>query len=399
MKIAIIDNAHIVKTKDGKYYSKTIYSYDFFKRYLDSFSAVRFITKVKDLDSNFIDHDKYLRVDGPNVEIYEIPWYRGLKQMVSKIFKIRKAIRHSLDGYDGYVLRLAQVESYLFDLFAKKKNKSYIVELVNDPNLFMDMNFIFRKINVMFTKKIIKKAIGVSYVTEKYLQKKYPSIAHKTDYKKGFTSHYSSINLYNDQISEPKTEFFENEIIKIVHVSNSIESDIKGHSTVINVAKVLREKNIPIRVTFIGSGSQVPLFEKQIEKFNLQQDVKFIGSIADKKILLNKLRESDLMVLPTRLEGLPRVIIEAMAAGLPCISTSIAGIPELLDSNFLFNFNDYEGFAKKIIEMYNHPELMVEQSKLNVDKVKEYENSKLQKRRAEFYNLFKKHLEHTKVIV
>ena len=55
IKLAIVDNAHVIKTSSGEYYSKTVYSYDFFKRYLDSFDSVRFITKVKVLKHDDID--------------------------------------------------------------------------------------------------------------------------------------------------------------------------------------------------------------------------------------------------------------------------------------------------------------------------------------------------------
>ena len=72
----------------------------------------------------------------------------------------------------------------LIRFICKKNKKKYIVELVNDPNLFMDMSYLFRRINVIYTRKIIKKAIGVSYVTKDYLQSKYPSLAHKTNFKK-----------------------------------------------------------------------------------------------------------------------------------------------------------------------------------------------------------------------
>ncbi len=397
IKLAIVDNAHVIKTSSGEYYSKTVYSYDFFKRYLDSFDSVRFITKVKVLKHDDIDFKSYMRVDGPKVEIFELPWYQGIKGLLKNILKIRKTVRNSLEGCDGYLLRLAQVECYLFDLFAKKNKKKYIVELVNDPNLFMDMNYLFRRINVIYTRKIIKKAIGVSYVTKDYLQSKYPSLAHKTNFKKGFTNYYSTIDLYDDQILSVKTDFFEQDIFRIVHVSNSIESDIKGHSTVIKVANNLKQLNIPFKVTFIGSGTKVPHYKALIQKLNLANEVEFYGTIVHKNELLTKLRENDLLLLPTRLEGLPRVIIESMAVGLPSISTPIAGIPELLDKEFMYKYNDYNGITNKIVELYSNKDKMVQISKKNIEKVKEYEYSKLILRRKSFYKNFRDYLEKQRI--
>ena len=83
MKLLLVDNAHIYKTKDGKYFTPSIYSYDFFKRYLNSFSSVRFAAKTKYLDN--AQHKNLLRVDGPQVEIFEIPWYDGLNDLRKNI--------------------------------------------------------------------------------------------------------------------------------------------------------------------------------------------------------------------------------------------------------------------------------------------------------------------------
>ena len=50
MKLLVVDNAHIYKTKEGKYYSTSIYDNSFFKRYLNVFDSVRFCAKVKLVD-------------------------------------------------------------------------------------------------------------------------------------------------------------------------------------------------------------------------------------------------------------------------------------------------------------------------------------------------------------
>ena len=79
-----------------------------------------------------------------------------------------------------------------------------------------------------------------------------------------------------------------------------------------------------------------------------------------------------------------------MAVGLPCISTPVDGIPELLPADCLILPMDTEGFVKKIIALLNAPECLNEMSKQNVSKAKDYEESILQHRRDIFYDRLKK---------
>ena len=59
--------------------------------------------------------------------------------------------------------------------------------------------------------------------------------------------------------------------------------------------------------------------------------VNFVGRISGHEEMFKFLKDCDLMVFPSKSEGLPRTLIEAMAVGLPCRSSNVEGIPELLD--------------------------------------------------------------------
>ena len=92
------------------------------------------------------------------------------------------------------------------------------------------------------------------------------------------------------------------------------------------------------------------------------------------------------MIFPSTSEGLPRVLIEAMATGLPCLSTPVGGIPELLDDNLLFNPNDSVSFANKTAEIFSNNELYNQLSEQNYNRALEFEKNTLDKKRDEFYN-------------
>ena len=101
------------------------------------------------------------------------------------------------------------------------------------------------------------------------------------------------------------------------------------------------------------------------------------------------MKSCDLMVFPSKSEGLPRTIIEAMAVGLPCISTNVGGIPELLDHKYLFSPPDVEGFAAEVCRLIDNPKELEKMSRENSKRAKDYSSDVLTERRTTFYKKLK----------
>lgn len=104
----------------------------------------------------------------------------------------------------------------------------------------------------------------------------------------------------------------------------------------------------------------------------------------------NFLEKSDLFVLPTKAEGLPRVIIEAIAKGLPTVTTPASGNPELISKEWLVDFDDVDGYAEKIKSLVQDKELYERVSRENYNHSMKYESSILQERRDQFYSRLRK---------
>jgi hypothetical protein len=94
------------------------------------FEEVCFLVKTKYVDS--IDTDNYLLTSGEGLEIFELPWYQGLKAMLRLMDKLILRYRKACDGCDCYIFRIAQIESYLTFMLGKKRGKPFAVEVVND---------------------------------------------------------------------------------------------------------------------------------------------------------------------------------------------------------------------------------------------------------------------------
>jgi glycosyltransferase involved in cell wall biosynthesis len=82
-----------------------------------------------------------------------------------------------------------------------------------------------------------------------------------------------------------------------------------------------------MRLFLAGNGSERPALEAQCRSQNLAGTITFLGERSDVQELLNM---ADAFVMTSRTEGLPMALIEAMAAGLPCVATAVGGIPAVL---------------------------------------------------------------------
>lgn len=127
---------------------------------------------------------------------------------------------------------------------------------------------------------------------------------------------------------------------------------IKGYDVAIDACAVLARNNIDFTYTIVGGLGAGEEFQFQIAQMGLKNNVSFIGTKSQNKIW-NLYRESDLLILPSHAEGIPNVVLEAMACGLPVISTSCGGVSDVISNDqngWLVPVRDPEALANQIIE-------------------------------------------------
>ena len=105
------------------------------------------------------------------------------------------------------------------------------------------------------------------------------------------------------------------------------EKDLR---TLLRAVTLLRAAGWPAQVTLIGDGPERSRLEAQARTLGISDAVTWLGYVGDRERYLAALRASDLFVLPSLSEGVPKVLVEAMACGLPVIASSAGAIPELL---------------------------------------------------------------------
>lgn len=168
------------------------------------------------------------------------------------------------------------------------------------------------------------------------------------------TVHHLGIDVNRFQPVEDKAEVLQR--LELLTVGRLVEK--KGHASVI---KALRDFSCKEdwRYTIAGDGPLLPWLERLAAELGVQEKIRFTGPLKEKEIL-PLYRDSHIFLLPSvtgpdgDCEGIPMVLMEAMAMQLPIISTWHSGIPELVEdgkSGFLVEENDSAGIKAYLIKL------------------------------------------------
>ena len=386
MKQLLLSSDEYVYLFNGQYFFEE-FTNALISRYLNVFDKIRFAARTKVVYSETELGIYNVPVTDGRIEIYAIPFFQGPKEYAIRFFEVKKAAKRTVEKCDAAIIRVPSTIGFVIVNEVRKKKIPYAVEVVANPSIEIANS---NNILVKFLMKIIhrqqliacKHADGASYVTQNALQKIYP--AKKRDH---FESYYSSVELPNIFFKGSRKYPKHNPFI-ICHVANPIKTYNKGHITVIDTIKLLKENGFDVIAKFAGEGEFISRFQEYAKQKGIQDRIYFVGLLKQNE-LINFLEESDIMLFPTSTEGLPRVLIEAIATGLPCLSTNISGIPELLSKEQIFAPNDSLGFATRIEEIIQSPNLYEKLSKTAFEKAKEYQSEVLQARRIQFYQKLK----------
>jgi colanic acid/amylovoran biosynthesis glycosyltransferase len=104
----------------------------------------------------------------------------------------------------------------------------------------------------------------------------------------------------------------------------------KGHAVLLEAAGLLAERGRRVNVTLAGDGPHRPTLERYAEQLGLASQVSFPGAVGQEEIHA-MYADASIFCMPSFAEGLPGVLMEAMAMEVPVVSTWITGVPELIE--------------------------------------------------------------------
>jgi glycosyltransferase involved in cell wall biosynthesis len=383
MKLIFVTEARFTKDKNGNVYGDTSFNKNLWSRYLAVFSHIYIMARVK-YDEKFIGKESNLS-SVEKVTFIELPYFVGPIQYLKVKRKLKKKIKENIETLEAkYLCRVPGNISNLVIKNLINKNIPYGVEVVGDPwevfapgTIKHPLRIYFRWKGYLDLKYNIKNANAVLYVTIGALQKRYPFR------KDVFNTNASNVKIKDEFIANLPKKHFNKEEYKLLSIG-SLEQMYKSPDVVIKTIKRLNDNGVNCNLTWLGDGFFKAQMELLCKKLEISHKVEFKGNVSADEVR-KYLTESDVFVLASRTEGLPRAIIEAMSIGLPCVGTNVGGIPELISKDVLVPKNDEKALFKVIKKTLSEPDFYNEQAKINLQNVHLYKESVLTQKRNQFY--------------
>ncbi|HML73232.1 MAG TPA: glycosyltransferase [Anaerohalosphaeraceae bacterium] len=265
----------------------------------------------------------------------------------------------------------------------RKADIPYYVHIVGDPEDVAKAKtwhwprFLSCAVSQHYKKrfqKLVRCSRGALSVTELYLKNKYPSGISKND------QGVSDVRL-PEEIFKERSRDFEQRPIRLIIVGALLQ--YKGHDILLKALSKINSQCV-WRLDIVGDGSCRPALEKCAKNLGISEKVDFCGRLKWGKNLFDKLEQADLFILSSLTEGMPRVVLEAMAKSLPVIAADVGGISEVLPSDVLFKAGDVDGLAKVISKTWNHPARLKELSQMNYKRVQDFRQVHLSRIRRQW---------------
>lgn len=385
MKVAFIFDTVLVEN-DSDFYGMTL-NYDFFaSRYLSMFDSMIVSTRVVSSARAKGDVFGYKIVNGPSVEVIPIRTYRDIPDAIRNRKKIIGELEEVIAKSDKVIIRMPSVLGMFATQICNKLKKDYLIELVACPwdgyiNHTNPIGKLLAPIMYFKTKGVVSNAPNVLYVTNDFLQRRYPTNGKSCGCSDVVLNEINDLDLQS-RLNKINPLDFDKKII-LGTVAN-VGMKYKGHRYVFEAIHELKKLGKNFEYRLIGNGDQARL-RALVKKLGIEQEVIFLGSLPHKEVF-EELKAIDVYIQPSLQEGLPRAVVEAMSLACPVIGSNVGGIPELISQDMLFKKKDSNQLAN-IIENLTKEKLIIEAMN-NFGKAKEFEDKKLKKIRSTFYSSF-----------
>lgn len=384
MKLYVIRDSNFTLNA-GRPASNLLHYDAYASRYLQVFDEVVLVGRL------FQKEDPSAKpVTGERVSFHPFPAYQGPIGFLKALPGIVRAMTGVIDRDAAYVLRVPATIPGLFALALWARRIPFAVEVAADPYDGYGASALngarlarfWRWLFVTATRWQCRHAAATAYVTAHALQRRYPPGNPRASYA------FTSLDLGDESFAANPRAAADPDARRPLHVVmvGNMQKSLKGHDVLLQALALLRGRGFDLRTTLIGFGESQPKFEALAADLGLADQVTFTGKLAAGGPIRDVLDTADLFVLPSRQEGLPRALLEAMARGLPAVASDVGGTSELLPEHALVQADDIEGLATTMARFLADPELRAREAARNLEVARGYHIRSVNAARLAFFN-------------
>lgn len=308
---------------DGVAWAPASFGHDYWERFLGMPTRTTLLCRC---EATGRVPDGYVRVDGPSVSILRLPALRPGPGLILQLGSAMDTLL-GLDRELPLILRMPGIVPSLGLAAALARRQSFAVQLVGDPidvalvaGVGGSLRHPIAAVLGATTAIACRKASVVAYVTAHYLQRRYPP---------GRTTKATSVsNVMLPRSLPTRHSRAPGAPFRIITVA-AMDQPYKRVDLVIEACSSLKDRGWQLELHVVGGGRLVEEYRAlAVAKGSGVQTV-FHGPLPHDHVL-DLMSQSQLFVLGSDTEGMPRALIEAMAIGVPCVASAVGGMAELL---------------------------------------------------------------------
>lgn len=379
------------KDINGVYCNMTITT-EMLTRYLSVVDELTVVIRTFNMNKTYKELS-YQKVEHPRIKFIEIDNLNSIKGFFKKK-RTKKIIEKEIIANDLIFVRIPSIISDITTKLCRKHKKKYFAEV---GGCSFDSHWNYSMIGkiiapyMYYNQRLsVKNASYASYVTEKWLQNKYPTKGESIS-----ASNVYLIKTQNDYMFSKYKNLNKNSQI-ILGTAAGIDVKYKGQKYIVKQVKKLRKQGYNVKYELIGAGKGTKII-KEAKRLKVLNYIEIKGVLLKDQVF-KWLDNIDIYIQPSKQEGLPRSVIEAMSRGCLVVGSNIAGIPELISKKAVFKNFKTKTINKTIRYYLDDKELLINESIRNFEYSKNFERDILDKKRDVIFESYKNEIMNDKEI-
>ncbi|OAA26742.1 glycosyltransferase [Frankia sp. EI5c] len=381
MRIIIATEARFHRDNRGRILTtSTAAAYPMWANYLAVFDEVLLLARVAQEAAGDADSP----VEGPGVRVAPLPSYRGAAGSLRRLPALRAAVRRVVTEHAspaaGPSVHHARVPGLIGTLLTTElrlRGIPFGLEVVGDIAEVLADRPAASAVAGRLVAGQCRAAAAVSYVTRHTLQGRYPA-------RPGVpTVSCPGVRLHPEDFvpaprqppagrgAGPAANGPGGRPVRLLTIGSQ-ERMYKGHDVLVAAAARLRDRGVPLALTIVGDGRHHDEIVGAAAAHGLGGTTRFVRALSSRAEIRAAFDEADVFVLPSRTEGLPRVLLEAAARGLPAVASAVGGVVEVLPGEYLVPPGAPEPLADALAGLLASPHRYAAASARNLSTAREY---------------------------